>query len=336
MYSLVQNKNIKIIINYVLGPLVFILLAVSIYRQIQLQPNWKESIFQLRQGFNGSHAWMLFLAFVLMFLNWGVEARKWQIVVRKLQPLTLWESFKAIFTGTTMASFTPNRTGEYVGRILYVHEGKRLHAISVTIMCSMAQLQVTLYTGLAALLSIQQVLRQRLAPESFFFLFSGLLLFVTIIGAVLLTLIYFRLGWFIKRLHHWKLMRRILPYVEVVEQFNATILLRILSLSVCRYLVFVVQYYLVFRAFDVNIEWSECLMAISVLFLLLAIIPSFTFLTDLGIRWKAGIEIVSIFSSNTVGIFATAFTVWVFNLIIPALIGSLLILGIRIFKNKEA
>ena len=336
MYSLVQNKNIKIIINYVLGPLVFILLAVSIYRQIQLQPNWKESIFQLKQGFNGSQAWMLFLAFVLMFLNWGFEARKWQIVVKKLQPITLWESFKAIFTGTTMASFTPNRTGEYVGRILYVHEGKRLQAISVTIMCSMAQLQVTLYTGLAALLSIQQILRQRLATESFYFIFSGLLLFITIIGAVLLTLIYFRLGWFIKRLHQWKLMRRILPYVEVVEQFNATILLRILSLSVCRYLVFVVQYYLVFRAFKVNIEWNECLMAISILFLLLAIIPSFTFLTDLGIRWKAGIEIVSIFSSNTVGIFATAFTIWVFNLIIPALIGSLLILGIRIFKSKEA
>lgn len=336
MYSLVQNKSIKIIINYVLGPLVFILLAVSIYRQIQQQPNWKESFSQLKQAFNGSSAWLLILAFGLMFLNWGFEARKWQIVIRRLQSITFWQSFKAIFTGTTMASFTPNRTGEYVGRILYVDEGKRIQAISVTIMCSMAQLQVTLYTGLAALLSIQHILRARLAAESFYFLFSGFLLLVTIVGAVLLTLIYFRLGWFIKRLHHWKLIRRILPYVEIVEQFNATILLRILSLSVCRYLVFVLQYYLVFRAFEVSIEWNECLIAISILFLLLAIIPSFTFLTDLGIRWKAGIEIVSIFSSNTVGIFATAFTVWVFNLIIPALIGSLLILGIRIFKSKEA
>ena len=125
-------------------------------------------------------------------------------------------------------------------------------------------------------------------------------------------------------------------FVEVIEQINATILLRILSISVCRYFVFVLQYYLVFHAFDVHVNWIQCFEAVSILFVLLALIPSFTFLTDLGIRWKAGIEIVSIFSSNTVGIFATAFTVWVFNLIIPALIGSLLILGIRIFKNKEA
>ena len=335
-WQMARNKNIKIIINYVLGPVVFLLLFISIYRQIQQQPNWRDSISHLRERLNSSSAWMLVLSFLLMFLNWGLEARKWQVAISKLQSLSIWQSLKAIFTGTTMASFTPNRTGEYVGRILYIEEGKRIKAISVTIMCSMAQLQVTLYTGFAALLSIQQVLATKLETERFFFLANRFLIFLTAVGAVLLTLIYFRLGWFFKQLHKWKWLQKFIGYVEIVEQFNATILLRILSLSVCRYLVFVLQYYLVFHLFQVELSWSECLVAISILFLLLAVIPSFTFLTDLGIRWKAGIEIVSIFSSNTIGIFATAFTVWVLNLIIPALIGSLLILGIRIFKSKEA
>jgi uncharacterized membrane protein YbhN (UPF0104 family) len=75
MLSSVQNKNIKIIINYVLGPLVFILLFISIYRQIQQQPNWKDSLVQLAKGFNGSTAWMLFLTFLLMFLNWGFRSQ---------------------------------------------------------------------------------------------------------------------------------------------------------------------------------------------------------------------------------------------------------------------
>ncbi len=335
-WQMARNKNIKIIINYVLGPLVFLLLFISIYRQIQQQPNWRDSIFHLRERLSSSSAWMLMVSFLLMFLNWGLEARKWQVAISKLQSISIWQSLKAIFTGTTLASFTPNRTGEYVGRILYIEEGKRIKAISVTIMCSMAQLQVTLYTGLAALLSIQQVLATKLETERFFFLANRFLIILAALGAVLLTLIYFRLGWFFKRLHRWKWLQRFIGYVEIVEEFNATILLRILSLSVCRYLVFVLQYYLVFHLFQVELSWSECLVAISILFLLLAVIPSFTFLTDLGIRWKAGIEIVSIFSSNTIGIFATAFTVWVLNLIIPALIGSLLILGIRIFKSKEA
>jgi uncharacterized membrane protein YbhN (UPF0104 family) len=336
MLSLVQNKNIKIILNYVLGPVVFILLALSIYRQIQQQPNWKESLSQLWSGFTSSSAWLLFIAFLLMFVNWGCEARKWQLALRNLQRLTFIQSLKAIFTGTTLASFTPNRTGEYVGRILYVEEGKRLQAIPVTIICSMAQLQVTLYAGLISILVLQKTHGAFFSSHGYEALFGKLLVYATALGAVLLTIIYFRIGWFIKKLHAWRGGQRLIHFIEVVELINATILLRMLSISVCRYIVFVLQYYLVFRAFEVNVNWIECWQAISILFVLLALIPSFTFLTDLGIRWKAGIEIVSIFSSNTIGIFAGAFTIWLFNLIIPALIGSLLILGIRIFKNKEA
>jgi hypothetical protein len=333
MLSLVRNKNIKIIINYFLGPLVFVLLSISIYRQIQQQPNWKESLSQLQKGFNSSSAWMLFLAFLLMFINWGFEARKWQVAMSKLQTISLWQSYKAIFTGTTMASFTPNRTGEYVGRVLYVEEGKRLQAVPVTIVCSMAQLQVTLYTGIIAMFTLEELVSSLPTWDKAIVFFSQTLLQVALVLVGLLTLIYFRIGWFVRKVHSWRPRHKLIRYIEVIEQLNATILLRILSLSVCRYLVFVLQYYLVFRVFGVEVSWAECLMAISTLFLLLAIIPSFTFLTDLGIRWKAGIEIVSIFSTNTIGIFATAFTIWVFNLIIPALIGSLLILGIRIYKK---
>ena len=157
MLSLVQNKNIKIILNYVLGPVVFILLAFSIFRQIQQQPNWRNSLSQLWKGSTGSSAWLLLFAFLAMFINWGCEARKWQLALRNLQALSFIQSLKAIFTGTTLASFTPNRTGEYVGRILYVDEGKRLQAIPVTIICSIAQLQVTLYAGLLSIISLQRM-----------------------------------------------------------------------------------------------------------------------------------------------------------------------------------
>ena len=271
-----------------------------------------------------------------MFFNWGFEARKWQLAIRNLQHISFLQSFKAICTGTTMASFTPNRTGEYVGRILYIEDGKRIQGIALTIVCSMAQLQVTLYTGIIALWSMRGMLVHLFTVNNTYFLFGRLLVYLLIAGTVLLTLFYFRVGWFITRLHRWKSARRFIKYIEVVEKCNATILLRILSLSVCRYLVFIIQYYLVFRAFSVEINLGQCLQTISILFLLLAVVPSFTFLTDLGIRWKAGIEIVSLYSTNAIGIFAAAFTIWVINLIVPALIGSLLILGIRIFKSKEA
>jgi len=337
MLSLLRNKNIKIIINYVLGPVVFILLSVSIYRQVQRQPDWERSLDQLLQIHKNPLSWLLIVVLFLVFVNWGIEARKWQLSINALQKISFIKAFKAIFTGTTLASFTPNRTGEYVGRILYIDEGNRIQGIALTIICSMAQLQVTFYAGLIALLTMKSSAVTFFAEGSVYFKAGLQFLFVLVaLAAVLLTVFYFRMGWLVKRLHTRKWAAKWVKYLEVVEGFKATILLQILSLSVLRYFVFILQYYLVFLVFNVTVGWWESLQIVSVLFLLLSIIPSFTFLTDLGIRWKAGIEIVRIYSSNTLGIFASAFTIWLFNLIIPALIGSLLILGIRIFKNKEA
>ena len=59
-----------------------------------------------------------------MLLNWGIEARKWQMVVSKNSPVSFNTSFKAIFAGNALAFFTPNRTGEYFGRMLYLESGK--------------------------------------------------------------------------------------------------------------------------------------------------------------------------------------------------------------------
>jgi hypothetical protein len=52
-------------------------------------------------------------------------------------------------------------------------------------------------------------------------------------------------------------------------------------------------------------------------------------------RWKIGIEVVQLFDSNITGILATSLAIWIINLVIPALIGSLLILGIKVFNNRK-
>ena len=330
---MLRNKNIKIILNYVLGPIVFIILAFSIYRQVQRQPDWEVSMVQLQHVFTGNLKWLLLLALALMLVNWGLEARKWQLALRNLQHLGFLKAFKATFTGSTMASFTPNRTGEYVGRILYIQEGKRLQAISLTLICSMAQLQITLYAGLIGLWFFKRSFGSVVDDPYSDVLWMNMLFYGVLAAAVLLTIFYFRLSWLIKLIHRWGVAPNFVRYITVLEECNATILLRILSLSGMRYLVFALQYYLLFTVFGVEVNWWQTLQSVSVLFLVLAILPSFTFLTDLGIRWKAGIEIVQLYSSNTVGIFAAAFTIWLVNLIIPALIGSLLILGIRVFKR---
>jgi hypothetical protein len=82
----------------------------------------------------------------------------------------------------------------------------------------------------------------------------------------------------------------------------------------------------------VEILWVTAFWIISILFLVLAIVPSFA-IADLGIRGKFSTELLSLYTTNVVGIIGTTFGIWFINLFIPALLGSLFILSIKIFKD---
>ena len=327
------NKNIKIILNYVLGPLVFLLLSYFIYVQVIHQPNWRSSLDQVWAAVTGPWKWRWWLVVLLMPLNWGIEARKWQLALRPIGGIRYRDAFRAIFTGTTMASFTPNRMGEYLGRLLYIKEGKRIASISLTIVCSIAQLLITLLAGLGGLLYLYYFQRGPVSSAHLGFWLNALLGLTAVLLASL-TIIYFRLSWLLGKLSKIPRWGRHLDPVKVLENFELRILLRILFLSFVRYWVFIVQYALLFPLFGVVLSFGQVAGGMSVVFLVMAVVPTFTFLTELGIRWEAGIQVLELFSANAIGIFATSFAIWVINLIIPALVGSLLILSIKLFKSK--
>jgi hypothetical protein len=331
---LALNKNIKILLNYVIGPLVFCLLTWSIYRQLLRQPNWQASLWHAADAITGTGSWKLALVMVLMLVNWGLEARKWQLAIRTIQPLSFLQSWKAVFTGTTLAFFTPNRIGEYMGRILYIHEGKRIQAISLTIVCSIGQLLVTWWAGIGGILYLQEHANQA-TIHTFASLWMKTVLYVTAGAAVILTLFYFRLAWLVRWVEKIPRIEKAVAWIRVLDSFNATILLRIMSLSVLRYSVFIGQYYLLFDVFNVPLTAAQVAGSVSVIFLVLSIVPTIAVITELGVRWKIGIEVVQLFNSNITGILATSLAIWIINLVIPALLGSLLILGIKIFNNRK-
>lgn len=317
------------------GPLLFCLLAFSIYRQIQRQPNWEQSIQQIIGAFDTLAAWKLAAVFALMMVNWGIEARKWQLVISRMQLISWWKCLKATFTGTTLAFFTPNRMGEYVGRVLYIEEGKRIKAISLTIVCSMAQLLVTLVLGSIGLVVIRSEWLTAGGNSNSVVFWLNAVLYVSLLATGFLTLLYFRLSWLIRWIERIPKIDKWLTHIRVLDNFNATVLWRILSLSVARYLVFVLQYYLLFQVFGVELNGWQVFWSVTVVFLVLAIVPSIALVTELGVRWKTSVEVVQLFSANVVGILATSLAIWIINLVIPALIGSLLILNIRLFNYKE-
>jgi uncharacterized membrane protein YbhN (UPF0104 family) len=331
---MIRNKNIKIIFKYIIGPLLGIWLFYSLYQQIKSQPHLHESIALIKEAPFSQQAWKFWVVIFLALVNWGLEARKWQVLVKPLQKISFWRAYKSVLSGVALSLNTPNRMGEYGGRILYVKEGSRLKAISLSIAGSISQLIITLILGcggLIYLLFFQTTHTGPLMGLSVFWIQT--LLLITSIITLLLVLFFFRLSWLTKLIEKIPASKKFIEYIYVLEEFTAKLLLSLLSLSFFRYIVFVLQYILLLQVLHVEIFWIDAFWIISILFLVLAIVPSFA-IADLGIRGKFSTELLSVYSINTLGILGTTFGIWFINLFIPALAGSVLIFGIRFFKEK--
>ena len=326
------NKYIKISLNYFLGPVVFVWVVYSVYHKIQHQPDFNQSLKYIREATFGQNAFAFWLVVAMMFLNWGIEARKWQVLLKPLQQITLWRSYKAVMTGVSLALNTPNRIGEYGGRILYVPAEKRIPAISLTVVGSFSQLLVTMLMGAFGIFFLSSDIASS-ASNSSSTLWLTLTFYLVLVVSLVGLLVYFRLGWLLKGFEKLPGMSTFIYHIRVVEDLNVTILLRVLSLSIVRYIVFVIQYIFLLKVMHVEMNVWQALWATSLLFLVLAIVPTIA-LAELGIRWGASVELFKLYSSNIVGIYATATGIWLINLVIPALAGSLLILGIKIYKDK--
>jgi hypothetical protein len=309
-----------------------LLLFYTVYRQLSTQPDWEDALHKILYAAIGQSKWKLYCMIALMGINWSIEAAKWQIALRPVQKISFGRALKAILAGTCIASFTPNRVGEYIGRLLFVEKNNKIASIAPSILCSMSQMLVTLTGGTIGLFFISP-LSYRFGQHWISATFFYIVIAISLTGALILALVYFRFEPFVKRLNYWLIKRQ--KKVRIPENFKEDALVSILLLSVARYGVFITQYFLLFSLFGMMMTGGEVFTGVSVMFVLMAIVPTLTFLTDLGFRWVAGIQIFKIYTLNTAGIIAVSFGVWFINLIIPALIGSLLILSIKLFSSDE-
>ena len=106
----------------------------------------------LSQAWAGANYYFLLISVLLMPLNWFLELYKWLFVMRRYEFLTLWQGAKAILLGLTVSLFTPNRVGEYGGRLLLVKKEHRLIAVYATVVGNFAQWVVLCLFGTLGLL----------------------------------------------------------------------------------------------------------------------------------------------------------------------------------------
>lgn len=273
-----------------------------------------------------------FIVIFLMFVNWGIEAIKWKVAIAKIQKVPFTTAFKAVLSGLSFSMNTPNGIGEYMGRVLYLDEGNKIKGVSVTIVSSMSQLIITLIMGVIGLLFIRESLTSNHLLSAIWY---QVFLYGSLAVTAVMILFYFKISWIVQLIDRAPFFKKYSWAIEALESFEVSILIKFLTLSLTRFLVFVLQYFLLFRLFDVDISVVQNLFAVSCVFLVMAIVPTIAIFTDLGIKNEVSLKIVGIYSANHLGISLATFGIWLINLVIPSIIGSLLILGIKSFIKRN-
>jgi hypothetical protein len=327
------SKRFKILLNYVVGPALFIWLYWSIYRQVQQQTDLRQSWTIIRAAFTGPQSWKILLVFVLMIGHWVIEVYKWRLLMRHIQPVSFRNGIRAVLSGQALAFNTPNRVGESFGRAVFLEEGNRLRGIALSLVGSLSVLLMIFLIGLPALLYLQwgilDTTQKTIGVSVYWY---NVFVFIVTVGLGLLLLAYFRLAWVIRWLERIPFVARHRYLVQELENFQERELTRILLLSAARNVVYLVQYMLLLQVFEVHVSPLDAVCMVSVMFVVMAIIPTIT-LAELGFRGKIGLKLFSLLSANSIGILATMAGIWVINLIIPAIVGSLFILGLRLFRK---
>lgn len=283
----------------------------------------------------GPGSWQLILTVVLMGFNIVVEAFKWKMLVGSVQKITLWKAVKATLSGHAMVLNSVNRLGESAARSVFLDEGHRLKGMAISMVGSISLILVNLFMGLLGLLYMRIFITDathQLKGLSEFWL-TGLMTVLSF-GTILLGIMYYKLSWFIRLLEKIPVVARYRFVVEKMEQLPWQFLTKILLLSALRYVVFIVQYLLVLQLFEVGSDLPGMAALVAVMLLILSIIPTIT-LAELGIRGEVSLQLFGLVSSNLLGIIASTGSIWIINLIVPAIAGSIFLLGIRLFRNNK-
>jgi len=328
------TKQTKNFLNYIVGPLLFIWLAWSIYQQVQNQSDLKQSWNFIVSTFYGPNSYKIAIVGILMLINLGLEAKKWQLQVRGIEQLSFFQSYRAVLAGQAMGLNTINRIGEPAARAAFLQEGNKIRGVMLSVVGGMAQTIATFGMGTIMLLYMRfQILNEQrqIAGLSVFWL-DGLIYVITM-GIILFTLAYFRISILIQLFEKIPFIHKYKYFLEKLEDFHWKELVQLLSLSFLRYFVVLTQYFFLMQVFDVNIFWLDAFSLVGVMFLVLGIVPSIAF-AELGFRGKVSVLLLGMVSTNTLGIVATIAGIWLINLILPAIAGTLFILGVRIFRNK--
>ena len=243
-----------------------------------------------------------FLLFLLIIpVNWFIEWMKWKIItdVNELKDKKV--NIQAFASGVISSFLTPALSGNFLGRIFHYENKIKLKLAVQTFIANGSQFIVSICVGLITLFHLMDE-----SPTSLVLLIAALIIIFYLTANKILKVLNIRL------LNKWA------PYI-----LESSIRIKFLFLSSLRYIVFLLQYFLILSTFGIEPS-MEVLQLIVLVFLFVTISPSILFGKVL-IREGIAIGVFGMYNYDINTIAVASICIWVFSIFIPSLFSILLI-----------
>lgn len=287
---------------------VFVLLLIFvIYYQLNKARAFDGELIVLKEPIG------LLIGFLLMPINWTLEGLKWRRIIQIFQKrIPLKTLLFSLFTGISASLFTPNRAGNFVGRMIWFGSGIRVQISILSIYGNVAQWLSTvifgvLGIGLATFFIFPEI-------NNWYLILSGLLIF-------LVVLLYVFPYWLPEKLSKYIFKRKMSHAARILKQHQA-LKWELLLLSLLRHFVFSLQFALIMYAFGFELN-LDLIYAVWITYFVMTLVPSPLF-GKLLLRESAALLVIGSLSDNATVILLSSVILWFINLSIPAILGGVI------------
>lgn len=264
----------------------------------------------------------LLVTLALMPLNWILEGLKWKILLAKQQErISLKDATVSVLIGVAAGIFTPNRVGEFAGKVVSLKNTPSSTVIKLNILAGTAQSLATLFFGTIALCFIHEIA----INKPVLILFSALLISIA-------TYIYTKSNWLFKLFNKLSSNKIHYPEIELIEPRTKVL---ILGLSFVRYAVFAAQFILLLHFSGIHLSLITLAGLVSVTFLISTIMPTFA-LSEIAVRGSVAVFVIGSLSNQEAIILADSFLLWIINIALPALFGCLCFMQLKPLSNRSS
>ncbi|MEZ4938977.1 MAG: lysylphosphatidylglycerol synthase domain-containing protein [Crocinitomicaceae bacterium] len=248
---------------------------------------------------------------ILMLLNWFIEALKWKYLIREVEEIRVSNAIKSTLAGLSFGLLTPNRMGNFIGKILYLKPENRIKGTLYAFYGNFSQMLTTFLFGSLCFFW---------TFENYYSSMHVSLAILPFLFSMVMTFLF---------LHPEKLQFKWIAKVfsaEVSEVIHGLYAFqskhKVLFYAALRHLVYTIQY-LIVLSYSPNFDFIPVLLGIQMIFFLTTMIPSLVF-GKMMVRGPVALFVMATLGYSTSFVLNAILFIWLINIALPSLLGSFL------------